>query len=186
MTNKTGDVLYTVPLSCFRTTVTPWKNNKDYIFWVCVCSLRYPACNAHAPYCHLWPVWLYTIFPHLMKARFSWGSRLNIKCVFDFCSAIISYSKKNWARYDRKRIFVAILDIFYKNTKIPNLMKIRPVGAEFFYADGRTDGRTSLRFFAGSSYYLRTNISVLCCISKFFLFTRPMKMEQSVPKRRHI
>jgi hypothetical protein len=22
---------------------------------VCVCSLRYPECNAHAPYCHLWP-----------------------------------------------------------------------------------------------------------------------------------
>jgi len=20
---------------------------------VCICSLRYPACNAHAPYCHL-------------------------------------------------------------------------------------------------------------------------------------
>jgi len=22
---------------------------------VCICGLRYPACNAHAPYCHLWP-----------------------------------------------------------------------------------------------------------------------------------
>jgi len=29
---------------------------------VCVCSLRYPACNAHAPRCHLWPVPLYNIF----------------------------------------------------------------------------------------------------------------------------
>jgi len=27
-----------------------------YIFWVCVCSLSYPACNMHAPYCHLWPL----------------------------------------------------------------------------------------------------------------------------------
>jgi len=26
-----------------------WKN----IFWGCVCSRRYPAWNAHAPYCHL-------------------------------------------------------------------------------------------------------------------------------------
>ena len=25
------------------------------------------------------------------------------------------------------------------NTQIPNLMKIRPVGAELFHADGRTD-----------------------------------------------
>jgi hypothetical protein len=29
---------------------------------VCVCSLRYPACNAHAPYCHLWPAPFYNIF----------------------------------------------------------------------------------------------------------------------------
>ena len=29
---------------------------------VCVCSLRYPACNARAPYCHLWPAPLYNIF----------------------------------------------------------------------------------------------------------------------------
>jgi len=29
-------------------------SNTCYILWVCVCSLRYPACNAHAPYCHLW------------------------------------------------------------------------------------------------------------------------------------
>ena len=31
---------------------------------VCVCSLRYPACSAHVPYCHLWPAQLYIIFPH--------------------------------------------------------------------------------------------------------------------------
>ena len=31
---------------------------------VSVCSLSYPACNAHAPYCHLWPVPLYNTFPH--------------------------------------------------------------------------------------------------------------------------
>jgi hypothetical protein len=31
---------------------------------VCICSLRYLACNAHAPYCHIWPAPLYNIFPH--------------------------------------------------------------------------------------------------------------------------
>ena len=32
---------------------------------MCVfCSLGYPACNAHAPYCHPWPAQLYDIFPH--------------------------------------------------------------------------------------------------------------------------
>jgi len=47
------------------------KTNNYYIFCVCACSLSYPACNAHAPHCHLWPVRLFSIFPHyLKKARF--------------------------------------------------------------------------------------------------------------------
>ena len=40
------------------------ENNKCFILWVWVCSLRYPAWNAHAPYCHLWPAPIYNIFPH--------------------------------------------------------------------------------------------------------------------------
>ena len=32
----------------------------------CVCSLSYAACIAHAPYCHLWPVQLYNIFPRYL------------------------------------------------------------------------------------------------------------------------
>jgi hypothetical protein len=32
----------------------------------CVCILSYPLCKAHASYCHLWPVWLYSIFPHYL------------------------------------------------------------------------------------------------------------------------
>jgi hypothetical protein len=34
-----------------------------------------------------------------------------------------------------------IIDIFSKNIQISDFMKIHPVGAEFFHADGRTDGR---------------------------------------------
>jgi len=44
-----------------------WKGNKYYK--LCVCSLRYSAYKAHAPYCHLWPVWLYHIFSTLSKKR---------------------------------------------------------------------------------------------------------------------
>ena len=32
---------------------------------VCVC-IPYPACNWHLPYCHLWPVPFYNIFPHYL------------------------------------------------------------------------------------------------------------------------
>ena len=31
---------------------------------VCICSLRYLACNAHEPYFHLWAAQLYSIFPN--------------------------------------------------------------------------------------------------------------------------
>jgi len=43
-----------------------WKRNKYYIIWICVFSRRYPTYNTHAPYCRLWPVWLYRIFPHYL------------------------------------------------------------------------------------------------------------------------
>jgi len=36
------------------------------------------------------------------------------------------------------------IDIFSKNSQISNFMKTRPVGAELFHADGRTDRRTGM------------------------------------------
>ena len=60
---------------------------------VCACSVRYPACNAHALYCRLWPVWLYHIFPHyLINGRIFEKKRkvLNIKCAFCFSLQVLS------------------------------------------------------------------------------------------------
>jgi hypothetical protein len=52
---------------------------------VCVCSLSYRACNVHNPYFHLWPVWLYHIFPRYLIFSTIFGKKLlNIKCVFWF------------------------------------------------------------------------------------------------------
>jgi hypothetical protein len=43
---------------------------------VCVCSLRYPARNEHAPYGHLWHAPVH-IFPYyLLKVRFSGGKKV--------------------------------------------------------------------------------------------------------------
>ena len=54
-----------------------------YIPRLCVCSLTYPACSAHAPYCHLWPARLYNIFSTLPHKRQDFRKKLsNIKCVF--------------------------------------------------------------------------------------------------------
>jgi len=65
------------------------KSYKYYIFWVCVCSLRYQACNAHAP-CHLRPAPLYNIFPHYLTNGTVLGKKLSIKCVFWFYLQLLS------------------------------------------------------------------------------------------------
>jgi len=63
-----------------------WKSNKYYIFWVFVCSLRYPARNAHAAYSLLWPVPLYKIFPHYLLNNTVLEKKVieTTMCVFDF------------------------------------------------------------------------------------------------------
>jgi len=48
--------------SAFKGLTIVVMENKYYILWVCVCSLRYPACNAHSPFCYLLPVRLCNFF----------------------------------------------------------------------------------------------------------------------------
>ena len=77
-----------------RAHVTIVAVEKHYILHipiVCVCSLKYPAWNAHAPYCHLLPLRLYCIF-HIISptARYFENKLLNIKCMFVFPLQILS------------------------------------------------------------------------------------------------
>jgi len=75
----------------FVQSMLQWKSGKYYVFWVCVCSLGYSACNAHTPYYHLWPAPLYNIFPHYLINGTIFGEKLlNIKCVFWFSLQIMS------------------------------------------------------------------------------------------------
>jgi len=59
-----------------------------------VFCLRYRAFNARAPYCHLWPVRLYTIFPqYLINGTIKKKKKetlLNVKCVFWFSLQFLS------------------------------------------------------------------------------------------------
>ena len=59
---QTGNVRLPRHRGAFVKPLLQWKSNEYYILWVCVCSLRYPACKAHAP-CHLWPAPLYNSLP---------------------------------------------------------------------------------------------------------------------------
>jgi hypothetical protein len=48
-----------------------------------VCSLRHPACSAHAPYCHLWPAQLCNSFPHYLINGTIFEKKTEQKICFD-------------------------------------------------------------------------------------------------------
>jgi hypothetical protein len=98
-----------------------WKNNKYCIFWVCVCSLRYPPCNAHAPYSHLWYTWLYNIFPHYLKNGTIFEKKfLNTKCEFWFSLQIFSETFFILRRTKRD----IIINIHGSSCKLPVILAI--------------------------------------------------------------
>jgi len=51
--NWTGSERITQHGGTFMQPLLQWKSNEYYTACLCICNLRYPACNAHAPY--LWP-----------------------------------------------------------------------------------------------------------------------------------
>ena len=72
----------------------------------CVCSFRYPACNAHALYCNLRPVRLLSILLHyLTNGTIFWtditGHIMRALILSTTFVWNISHSKKNWAKYNK-------------------------------------------------------------------------------------
>jgi hypothetical protein len=65
-------------------------NNKYYIFWVCVCRLRYPAFNAHTPYWHVTCLALQYFSTLSHKRHYLWKNLLNVKCVLLFSLQLLS------------------------------------------------------------------------------------------------
>ena len=124
---------------------------------MCVCSLWYPACNAHSPYCHLWPVRLYRIFPHYLINGTIFGKKVieHQMCVLIFSATIV------WkiSHYKTKKMYIGlhvkyplwsclillklkISQQFSKNIQTQNFMGPYSVGADLFHADGQTDRQT--------------------------------------------
>ena len=95
-----------------------WKSNDQYTTWACVCSLGYPAHNAHAPYCHLWPAPLYNIFPHYLTNGTIFEKKRknlqNTKCVFWFTLRLLSETFLILRRNERDTNVPAICRILRK------------------------------------------------------------------------
>jgi len=52
-----------------------WKSNEYCTTCVCICSLRYPACNAHARCCHLCLLFYYLINGTIFEKKKSYWKR---------------------------------------------------------------------------------------------------------------
>ena len=97
-----------------------WKSNRYCILWVCVCSLSYPACNAHAPHCHLWPVWLTIYFQIISPTIFeeTYWTQKGVSFPLQFMSETFAHFKKNCVRYKQKCIGLNVkYQLFLSNYK---------------------------------------------------------------------
>jgi hypothetical protein len=139
-----------------RVTIFSAESNKYEILWVCVFSLSYPAAKRkRLVILSSVALWLLNIPIQGHDIR---GKKLfNIKCVFWFSLQLLSVTFLI-LRIVRRDIIITLhrfsckapvilvrflwklnfLDRFSKNNQISDRMKIRPVGAELFHADGQT------------------------------------------------
>jgi hypothetical protein len=110
---KTGNVRIT---TLRRVRATSDAVEKQWVLHkksVCICSLSCPACNAHAPYYHLWLAPLYNIFPHFLtngtifEKKSYWLQNVCFDFLYNVCLKH-SHSKKKWARYDNECILVFV------------------------------------------------------------------------------
>jgi hypothetical protein len=93
--------------------------NKCHRNCVCICSLRYPACNAHAPYCHLWPAPLYKIFPHyVINGTIKKKVTEDTKCVFWFPVQLLSETFLILRRNERD----VIKNTYWSLCKVPVIL----------------------------------------------------------------
>jgi hypothetical protein len=113
-------------------TIVAVESRKYYVFGVCVCSVSYPPCNAHAPYCHLWPVRLCLIFPHylingtIFEKESYWTQR-----VFWFSLQLLSGAFLILRRLERDMI----KNVYWPTCKVPfflpNFNETRIFSTEF-------------------------------------------------------
>jgi len=172
------------------------NNNKYYTTWAFIRSLRYPECNAHAPYCHLCSALLYNICPHYLINDFR-TQIIERKMCFDFLYKFyrnIFHSKKNCARYDKNiyiayfcpiwmkmefsgQIFETLSNIkFHENPSSGS--RVVPYGQTDRRTDGQTDMTTLMVFFAILRSHLKSKALIVIKNGKRSRATYQVNCEQ--------
>jgi len=85
--DKTGNVRVMLTTRRVRATIVVVERSKHCILWACISSHTYPVCNAHAPYCHLWPPRPYSILARYLIMDTIFGKKKKVtehKMCFDF------------------------------------------------------------------------------------------------------
>ena len=98
--------IYNVTFRSVRITIVlPYKNNK-YIFWVCICSVSYSACNAIFPH--------YLINGPILEKK----KLLNTKCVFWYSLQLLSetFLILKWIQPD------VIINMHWSSCKVPDIL----------------------------------------------------------------
>ena len=119
--NNIGNVSTTQQWGAFVQPLLQRRNNNYYIFWVCVCSLSYPACNANAPYyiivCGLWGSCI--LFHIISQAvRFGREKILNVRRNVLIPSVTFvwkAHSEKSWARF-------FFINLYRSSCKVPVIL----------------------------------------------------------------
>jgi hypothetical protein len=133
--------------------------------WERACSLNSPACKAHAPfYIVICGLSGSTVLSSLSHKRHDFEENVIGRKIW----ILISWQphfKKNSARYYVNVFCIAPTILVYFNrtgfseqlfekkwAQMSNFIKIRPVGAELFHADGQTEGRSQWHDEANSRF----------------------------------
>ena len=113
VSKKTGNVRIIIYWGACMQPLFQWKNVKYFIYWVCVCKVSYPSSKAHAPhYMGICSLPGCTIYFHIvLQHDFQENVTDRKMCVLIFSTTSVwnvSHSKKNWARYGQKCMFISM------------------------------------------------------------------------------
>ena len=111
---------YSVTFRRLRGTVVEGEKAGSITQPECICSLRYPACNAHAPYCHQWPDPLYNIFPHFPTNGTIFGGKKNCYWTQNMCfDFLYNFCLKHFSFWEEMGEIWLEMYIYRSSCKVP-------------------------------------------------------------------